>query len=230
MCGRFAFTDTEKFYERFDVKNKIDLKPRYNIAPGADVPVVLREEENRAMLMKWGFIPHWAKDAKIGYKMINARSETVREKPSFAKSLVTHRCLVPANGFYEWEKSGPEKIPYFITLKGEPLFGLACLYDVWRNEQGKDIFSFTILTAPANRLVARIHDRMPVIIKKPQESLWLDKEIKDGEKLVKLLEPYDAGAMQAFEVSKEVNKAAYDSKNLIKPVAGKKTMQANLPF
>jgi len=230
MCGRFAFSATEKFYERFDVKNKLDLKPRYNIAPGQEVPVVLCEEENRAKLMKWGLIPHWAKDAKIGYKMINARSESVSEKPSFRTPLRTKRCLVPANGFYEWDKKGLEKIPYFITLKDESLFGLACLYDIWQDEQGKDIFSFTILTAPANRLIAKIHDRMPVIIKKPLEGLWLDKKLTDEKKLIKMLEPYDSDAMQAYQVSKTVNKAVSDSKDLIKPAGGAKKIQSDLPF
>lgn len=231
MCGRFAFTNTEKFYERFDVKNKLKyLTPRYNIAPGQDVPVVLHEQENKAVIMKWGLIPHWAKDPKIGYKMINARSETVREKPSFRNSLKTKRCLVPADGFYEWEKSGPEKIPYFISLKERELFGLACLYDVWKDEKGKDLYTFTILTVPANSLLANIHNRMPVILKKSEESFWLDNKISDDKKLVDILEPFNSKEMQAYEVSRAVNKVIIDTKNLIKPVSKLIKNESRLPF
>src|SRR3989344_516811 len=132
MCGRFVFTPGGKsaFTTRFDIENDIEVEDRYNIAPGSMVPVVTRHSPNQVVLMRWGLIPHWAKDPKIGYKMINARLETVKEKPSYRSSLKSKRCLVPASGFYEWQKEKGGKVPHYIHMKEEPLFAFAGLYDV----------------------------------------------------------------------------------------------------
>jgi len=219
MCGRFALETVQEIYTRFNVENRLPyLSPRYNIAPGQEVPVIVRKSPNQVVLMKWGLIPHWAKDPKIGYKMINARAETISIKPSFKSSLKNRRCLIPANGFYDWYKSSIQKVPYYVTLKEDSLFGLAGLYDIWKEKDGKEIYSFTIITVPANELLMKIHNRMPVILKKEDEDIWLDKELNDEKKLNDLLKPYDFSKMKDYQVSDLVNKASVDNKELIKPL------------
>jgi putative SOS response-associated peptidase YedK len=170
--------------------------------------------------MKWGLIPHWAKDPKIGYKMINARVETIGMKPSFKNSFKNKRCIIPADGFYEWWKPSftKAKVPYFVGLKDHQLFSLAGLYDEWEDDSGKNIRSFTIITVPANKLISAIHDRMPVILKKEDESDWLDVGINDQKKLIRMLKPYNSKEMESYQVSSFVNKTDVDRKELIEPI------------
>ncbi|MDR3643282.1 MAG: SOS response-associated peptidase [Candidatus Doudnabacteria bacterium] len=219
MCGRFTLEPTAKFYERFQIENRLDrLVPRYNIAPGQQVPVVISRSPNRVLMMHWGLIPHWAKDPKVGYKMINARIETVAEKPSYRSSVKAKRCLIPASGFYEWHKSIRGKEPHFIGLKDEKLFGFAGLYDIWKNEKGEEVYSFTIITRPANKFMAKLHDRMPVILYPEHEAQWLNKNITDPNDALMFLEPTIDSRMFEYTVSALVNKPENDSPEIIKPI------------
>lgn len=200
MCGRFTFIDIEDIRERFNAE-PIDLKPNYNVAPTQDVPVIIN---GQLSMFRWGLIPFWAKDPTIGHKMINARAETVDEKPSFKHSLQRKRCLIVADGFYEWRKEGRTKRPYRITLKNKELFGFAGLWDTWKSPTG-DINSCTIITTTPNELMVSIHDRMPVILSRDSERVWLDQSIVDAGYLKSLLVPYPAEAMIAYAVSSYVN-------------------------
>src|SRR5258707_8602572 len=188
MCGRYSLPDPEDIPIRFKgTRFGYDLKPRYNAAPSEDMPVVVSDGEKHVELMRWGLVPFWAKDEKIGYKMINARAETLSEKPSFRKALSLQRCIVPAGGFFEWKQAGKEKIPYYIHLKHQKLFSFAGLYDCWRNKDGKELHSYTIITTRPNAVVGAIHDRMPVILTKEHEETWLNPDETDLTRLLDLL-------------------------------------------
>jgi putative SOS response-associated peptidase YedK len=213
MCGRYGFIPGNNFYIRFGVSQKGELlKPIYNVAPGMTMPIIAGKE---LRLMKWGFIPSWAKDPKIGYKMINARSETLKEKQSFRSSLYTKRCLVPVSGFYEWEKQGKEKVPYYYRLKDKELFAFAGLYDNWKNEKGEDVEAYTIITTEANKLVGKIHERMPAILKEEGEKAWLDQDEKNIDKLLGSVKPYAEKDMEVFKVSDKVNSTKNEGPELI---------------
>lgn len=193
-----------------------NLIARYNIAPGQQVPVVISKSPNRVLYMHWGLIPHWAKDTKISYKMINARIETVDEKPAYKSLVKNKRCVIPASGFYEWQATKAGKEPHFIHLKHESLFGFAGLYDIWENPNGDEIYSFTIITRPANKFMSKIHDRMPVILEPEYEDKWLDKNITDPFVAMDFLKPTLDSTMDEYAVSKLVNKPANDTPELIK--------------
>lgn len=217
MCGRFIFTPglSGNFRERFEVENEIPLEDRYNVAPGQLVPVDVRKSPDLAENMKWGLIPFWAKDPRIAYKLINARAESAATKPSFRKAFRTQRCLVPANGFYEW-KTGNGKTPYFIHRKDAALFAFAGLYDIWKDAEGYEVKTFTILTVQPNSLVSAIHNRMPAILKEEDEEIWLDPQIQDPATLLPLLAPFNPAEMEAYPVSTAVNSARNEGKELIK--------------
>lgn len=219
MCGRYGFIPGKDFYKRFKIdKTSGKLKTSYNVAPGRIMPVIIRQSPNQMIEMKWGLVPHWAQDPKIGYRMINARAETLESRPAFRPILHARRCLVPASGFYEWDHRGKTKIPYYIKLKNDAMFAFAGLYDIWKDAEGKMIMSYTIITTVSNTLVSKIHDRMPVILKREDEDRWLDPEDKDVAKLLPLLKPYPVGEMESYQVSPLVNKPANVSIDLIKPV------------
>ena len=170
-------------------------------------------------MMRWGLVPFWAKEASIGYKMINAKSETLAEKPSFRKPFKEKRCLVLADGFYEWEKTDKKnKVPYRFVLKNRQPFAFAGLWDVWKTPEGDTLLSFTIITTRANELMERIHDRMPVILNEKDEAKWLDPEFKDTDKLSSLLQPYPSEQMVAYKVSTIVNSPKNDTPSCIEPV------------
>jgi putative SOS response-associated peptidase YedK len=161
MCGRFTLDPTTKnFSKRFKIANRLEnLTARYNIAPSQDVPVIIRNSPNRIMLMRWGLIPHWAKDENIGYKMINARAETLNEKPAYRGLLPSKRCIVPASGFYEWQDTGENgKQPYYIHADAGGYLPFAGLYDVWKNPEGQEIYSFTIITTQPTVDLKPIHN------------------------------------------------------------------------
>lgn len=211
MCGRYSlFTDYAVLIERFDIEettvSQEAYQANYNVAPSQQVLAIVNDgEKNRLGQLKWGLIPPWAKDAKIGYKMINARSETVEEKPSFRNAFKKKRCLVIADSFYEWQKKEGQKIPMRIKLKtGEP-FAFAGLWESWKSPDGETITSCTILTTGPNVLMASIHDRMPVILTKQDEQIWLDPRIDDMKTVKALLKPYKALDMEAYPVSEQVN-------------------------
>jgi len=224
MCGRFAQGDIDAIYSKYRVRVPLKLRrqirARYNIAPAQPVPVINRDRdnENNLEIMRWGLIPSWAKDPSIGYKMINARSETVNEKPSFRYSLKSRRCIVPATGFYEWEKTNGHKIPHYIHLNDKRVFSLAGLYDMWTDAEGKTFTTFTILTTGPNKIVKPIHNRMPVILEEEEEEPWLDKDFKDTEALANMLDPYPDTQMHEYTVSTAVNLTKTEGKGLIDPI------------
>ena len=218
MCGRFSFSGDD-IEERFHVELPSKLTPRYNIAPGQDSAVIVREQGRSALRSyRWGLIPSWAKESSIGYKMINARAETLAEKPSFRKSVEQRRCLVLADGFYEWVKKGRVKLPMRFVLKTREAFAFAGLWDTWKKPDGGELQSFTIVTTGANALVKPIHERMPVILRKPDEDQWLDPDTKDSAKVLPLLKPYAADEMEAYGVSTLVNSAKNDKPEGIVPI------------
>jgi putative SOS response-associated peptidase YedK len=224
MCGRASLSKTEKeLEERFDAgfysEDLLRYKPlpNYNVAPSHFMPVILNQDKSHFSPVRWGFIPFWAKDKNIGYKMINARIESALEKNSFKKSFENKRCLVPADGFYEWKKTGKSKQPFRILLRDESIFIFAGLWSKWTSpEDGTEVLSFTIMTQEPNALVKEIHDRMPVILRKDHEEAWLDKDVSPAE-LIKLLEPYPEDEMKAYPVSDRVNKVSNNDAELIQP-------------
>jgi putative SOS response-associated peptidase YedK len=190
MCGFYLFEPRHDFYERFEIKNRLDFLPKkIEAAPGKMMPVIFNEGVNLVQPMKWGLIPFWAKDSSIGKNMFNARAESVVEKPAFKKAYKTQRCIVPGNGFYEWKLENGKKIPYFFEVKDRPIFGFAGLYDIWEEPVGgREIYTYTIVTTTPNKVVKPIHDRMPVILNQSDEDIWLSKST-DENKLRSLLKP-----------------------------------------
>ncbi|MBC8554093.1 MAG: SOS response-associated peptidase [Candidatus Brocadiales bacterium] len=224
MCGRFVLEDIDEVFPRFRLSGSEDLmgniKPRYNIAPSHYAYIISRNarQENRLEMMKWGLIPSWSKDPKIGSRMINARVETVDIKPSFKNLLRTNRCLVPCSGFYEWKIIGTKKVPHYIGLKNGRIFCLAGLYDVWKNSDGDDLKTFTIITTRPNNTLKPIHNRMPVILHQEFEDQWLNTKIQNHDSVKRLLTPYPDDNMISYAVSNEVNNPANDNPQLIKQV------------
>lgn len=220
MCGRFTlFALYEHLITDFDIQQAIaeDLyEESYNIAPTHNIVSIINDgTKNRMGYLKWGLIPHWAKDDKMASKMINARSETVDEKPSFRKSFYQKRCIIPMDSFYEWKREGNKKIPMRIKMKDDSLFAVAGLWDTWKDPKGQAIHTCTILTTTPNELMTNIHDRMPVILSKEERQVWLNPSIQDKEQLKSLLVPYAADQMTAYEVSTKVNSPMNNSIELI---------------
>jgi putative SOS response-associated peptidase YedK len=168
--------------------------------------------------MKWGLIPHWAKDAKIGFKTINARSEEVINKPSFRGAYKNKRCLIPATGFYEWHGTGKTKVPYLFLLRDRKMFSFAGLYDIWINEGGRQIYTYTILTTKANGVVEKVHDRMPVILAKRDEEIWADNSTFDPATLATLFKPFPEDYMDIYRVGIEVNNPKNKSPETMKAI------------
>jgi putative SOS response-associated peptidase YedK len=207
MCGRFAQkSPAKKIAKQFKVEEVPPLAERYNVAP-TQMILGIREEgvTREATFFKWGLVPRWAKDPGIGNKLINARSETVEEKPSFREAFRRRRCIIPADGFYEWKREGGRKQPFFFKLKDERPFGFAGLWDRWEGEDGKVINSCTILTTEANDVLRPIHDRMPVILHPEDYGRWLGGEERERALLRELLCPYPEKEMTGYPVSQAVN-------------------------
>jgi len=222
MCGRFAlYSSLPEIVEAFQVQAvRFDLAPSYNVAPTQEVAVVVRrEEENILEKMRWGLIPFWAKDPSIGSRMINARLETLSEKPSFKRPLKNQRCLVVADGFFEWAKIGENKTPMFIRSRSGRPFGVAGLYDVWQSPEGEAVASCTIVTTQANPFMQPIHARMPLILPQPEEAAWLDPSTPHIADWLAALAPYPDDELQAYEVSRRVNSPQYNGVECIQPVA-----------
>jgi putative SOS response-associated peptidase YedK len=224
MCGRFTLTATvDELINRFDIDfflEQEDYLPSYNVAPSQSVVAIINNgSHNKMGFLRWGLIPPWAKNMSIGNKMINARSESLLDKPSFRKPYKKKRCLIVADSFYEWKRlDGKNKSPMRIKLKDNSLFAMAGLWEKWVSEEGKSIFSCTVITTEPNSLVGKIHDRMPVILKPEDEKIWLDSNIEDIQVLNKLLVPLDENLMDAYEVSHLVNSPKNNSIELIKEI------------
>jgi putative SOS response-associated peptidase YedK len=220
MCGRFTLEPTTECYARFDLANRLpDLQPRYNIAPGQLVPVMINHEGRRLTLMRWGLIPHWAKDAKTAHKMINARLETLTQRPAYRQLLAANRCLVPASGFFEWKAQGRGKTPYYIHPAEDAFVGLAGLFDTWTDPAGEAIPTFTIITREATDVVARLHHRMPVVLAPHDEHAWLDPELTAPSQVLAILSRSTGVPLNAYPVSRMVNTATVEGKELIRPLA-----------
>jgi putative SOS response-associated peptidase YedK len=220
MCGRFVRSSTiREIADYFKVgAPSFESEPSYNVAPTQDIIIINNQGVKQLVKCHWGFIPAWAKDISIGYKMINARVETVTEKQSFKAAFKKHRCLVIANGFYEWQKDKKRKIPVYIHLKSGNPFGFAGLYNVWTSPEGEKICTCTILTTESNELISSIHDRMPVIVPRDKEDMWLDPNIEDVEILKGFLRPFPSEEMVLTRVSDRVNSPRYNSPENITPV------------
>jgi putative SOS response-associated peptidase YedK len=222
MCGRFSLlTYAEALAERFSVEETIDRpEPTYNIAPMQMVTTVVQRDTRQLVKMKWGLVPFWADDYKIGNRMINARAETVASKPAFRVAFKKRRCLIIADGFYEWRKVGKVKKPMHIRLKSREPFAFAGLYEYWdKTKSGKILQSCTIITTTPNDLMKSIHHRMPVILRPEFEERWLDPEYQDVSNLMSMLKPYSPEEMEAFEVSKFVNSPKNQGFECISPVS-----------
>ncbi len=222
MCGRYSLiADIQELARQFEFDGTgFENSPRYNVAPTQSVLTVTNREERQGEFMRWGLIPSWAKDPSIGNRMINARGETVAQKPSFRNALQRRRCLVLADGFYEWQKVGKGKRPMRIVFKSRDPFAFAGLWETWRNPEGETVRSCTIITTEANDLLRPIHERMPVILPRELEEFWLDGDVSDSAALSDVLAPYPDDSMEVYEVSTLVNKATNSSPDLIVPVGG----------
>jgi len=221
MCGRFAqITPTGDLINIFEVTNSLPLQPRFNIAPTEGVAVIRASDHHRQLaILRWGLIPRWAIDLSISYKTFNARSETAHTKPSFKTALKARRCLIPASGFYEWDKIGKLRQPYYISRNDGCPMALAGLWDQWIDRQsGEVIESCTILTTSANRAVGRIHDRMPVILEPNDYGLWLDHKVQRIEELSDLFSPAAENILDIVPVSTYVNKAGHEGPQCVAPL------------
>ena len=213
MCGRFALiVDASVLAEVFEIDPPRDLKPRFNIAPTQRIPIVRagREAPREWAEVRWGLVPSWAKDEKIGARMINARGETVAEKPSFRSAVKSRRCLIPADGFYEWVKTDGGKQPHYIHFADGRAFAFAGLWERWHKSDGEPLDTCTIITTTPNDLVAALHDRMPVILPPETFTEWLEPQPLTSDRLQDLLASHPAGDMEAYQVSTHVNKPAND--------------------
>ncbi len=221
MCGRYTLAaPVGRLAEEFGFDaSSVDLPPNYNVAPTQEVAAVLAEGgERRLEVLRWGLIPPWADDPGIGSRMINARSETAPEKPSFRRAFRERRCLIPADGFYEWKRTNGSKQPYYIHMKEGRPFAFAGLWESWNDDGGPAIRSCTILTTGSNALVGGIHDRMPVILPAGSYDAWLDPEA-EKEELTALLTPYPEDEMEAYPVSRFVNSPSNNDPRCVEPAA-----------
>ncbi len=216
MCGRYTLiTDIRKVAESFGVEPVPGAQPRYNIAPTQEVVAILKNGAAHLSTLRWGLIPAWAKDEAIGSRMINARAETLAEKPSFKNLLRGKRCLVVADGFYEWQTEGKSKTPMYITLQDDQPFAFAGLWDLWKSPDGQQIQSCTIITTEPNELMASIHNRMPAILRPGAYEDWLNPQLRDEHVLTHWLKPYPTELMKARPVSKLVNNPRNDTAEIL---------------
>ena len=232
MCGRFTITVsyeelTRHLKETYQIES-LELNttlPRYNVAPGQDIISVINDgKKNRVGLLKWGFVPPFAKDEKIGFSMINAKAETLSEKPAFKGSLISKRCVVLADSFYEWKKDDESKVPMRILVKDQHIFPLAGLWTTNVKTDGTKLHTVTLITTQANELMNQIHDRMPVILTKENQAIWLNPSITDIKVLNQVLMPYQSDFMEMYQVSKKVNFSRYDHEDCILKIDEKKDL------
>jgi putative SOS response-associated peptidase YedK len=222
MCGRYSLVCVDDLGARFRVHiPTLGLRSRFNIAPGADVPVIVGDKpDRRCETMRWGLVPSWGKDPAMGRRLINARAETLTEKPAFRGLVAKKRCLIPASGFYEWTPAARGRIPHYIRMKGGCLFAFAGLYDAWHDAAGGALATCTVITVPPNEIVRPIHDRMPAILHQKDEDRWLSHEPLAAADLSGMLAPYPAIGMEAYPVSNAVNIPENEGENLIRRAEG----------
>ena len=224
MCGRFTLSTAADVLQQLfeiDAGPMPALAPRYNVAPSQDVAVVRAATaagRREMVLLRWGLVPSWAKDADIGNRLINARSETVADKPAFRSAFVARRCLLPADGFYEWASTDGGKQPYLFRMRTAEPFALAGLWETWRPTDGPRLDTCTILTTAANGVVAPVHPRMPVILPADAYGAWLDPDNRSREALQALLRPADDGLLVGFRVDRRVGSPRHDDPGLVKPL------------
>jgi putative SOS response-associated peptidase YedK len=221
MCERFTRrADSKKISKEFKVADVPAVEARYNIAPTQDVLAIYEREDGReAALFKWGLVPSWAKDISLGARLINARSETVAEKPAFRQAFKQRRCIIPADGFYEWQKTGARKQPFFFRMRDERPFGFAGLWERWEGDGGQIINSCAILTTDANEVLRPVHDRMPVILHPDDYGLWLDADARKLDLIKEVLRPYPAEEMMGYPVGLSVNSLSSQGAGLIERAA-----------
>jgi putative SOS response-associated peptidase YedK len=223
MCGRYRLSRRKQLVEEYfdSVSDEPDWTPRFNIAPTQPIPVIrqnAKEPVRETSLMRWGLIPSWAKDPSVAAQMINARSETAATKPAFRDPLKFHRCLIPADGFYEWQKTAQTKQPYCFEVNDGELFAFAGLWDRWKDANGNWIKTCSILTTTPNAVTSLVHDRMPVILDPHSYDLWLDPGMTDVAATSDLLRPFDARLMRCYPVSTRINHVANDDVECSRPV------------
>jgi len=216
MCGRYTLHHSiEAIAERFNVTNvAFQPEPRYNIAPTQEIPAITGEDERTLRGFVWGLVPFWAKDPRIGNRMINARAETVAEKPAYKHALSRRRCLIPADGFYEWMRTGDHRTPMHIRFRDERLFAFAGIWERWAPSEGDELLTCSIVTVEPNRVVAPIHNRMPAILAPEAEAAWLSSTHNPAE-LLELLRSVEPDEMEAFPVSRRVNSPSVDDVSCI---------------
>jgi putative SOS response-associated peptidase YedK len=222
MCGRYDFFPGEftALRIRFNLPRDLPLfKPSFNIAPGKDVPVIVRDgNRNVVKPMRWGLVPSWSHDPAIGNQMINARCETLDQKPSFKQLLARDRCLIPADGFFEWRRVGRTgTIPMRVRMRDQKPFTMAGLWDLWRDPNGEELYSFTIITTPANKLLRPIHDRMPLILEPSNRTTMARPNSVDRRFISVWMVPFLSDLMEVYEVSRLVNEPKNDSLECIEP-------------
>lgn len=221
MCGRFTtLFSPEVLKNTFGVQAPLDISPRYNIAPTQQVWIIRGSATGGRHLSsaRWGLVPHWAKDLSIGNRMINARCETVHDKPAFRQSIHTRRCIVPASGFFEWTTTPTGKTPHYVSMRdGSPL-AFAGIWESWKTSEGENIETFAIRTTTANSIIAPVHDRMPVILHQTEFELWLERSVNNPLELQRLYQPFRAELLQEWEVSIVVNSPAHETPETIAPI------------
>jgi len=233
MCGRYRLSRRKQLIEEyFDSAGQDDWIPRYNVAPTQPVPVVRqnpKEPRRELSLVRWGLIPWWAKDSSGSAGMINARSETAATKPAFRDALKLRRCLIPADGFYEWQKTGNSKQPYCFEVNEGQLFAFAGIWETWKDASRKTIETCSILTTTPNAVTSSVHDRMPVILDPDNYDLWLDPEMTNADAASDMLKPFDAGLMRGYPVSARVNHVANDDEACSIPIQLVETQSSLFP-
>jgi putative SOS response-associated peptidase YedK len=220
MCGRFSmFSHVKALKERFKIEEILTSpEPKYNIAPAQRIATVVQRERRQLTEMRWGLVPSWAKDSKIGNRLINARAETVAGKPAFRNAFKKRRCLILADSFFEWQKAGEIKTPMLIRLKTQDPFAMAGLFEHWKMKSGKILESCAVVTTAANDFMKPIHARMPVILRRENEDKWLDPSLQDTTQVISFLQPCDEDLMEAYEVSTYVNSPQNQDSVVIRPV------------
>lgn len=222
MCGRFTLTvDPRDLLDAFPgISIPDEYHPRYNIAPTQPVAVITNSGDNKLQYFQWGLVPFWAKDPSIGNNLINARAETLSIKPAFKNAFRRRRCLILADGFFEWQSVTGQKTkqPFYFQLSDKQPFGFAGLWETWHDSNGNDLYTCTIITTQPNKVLEPIHNRMPVILKPEDYSLWLSTDEKPGPEMESLLKPYPDNLMKGYPVSLLVNSPANDSKENIRPI------------